>query len=151
MRKHRVNLCFNETDTPEVLQAIYERGTASPSVLIHDLIRKGLILEKLLTGAVLNELSSLAIAQSEGKGKALPSEKAAPEIVAVPPAKPEPVVGIGNEAVVATAPKAAPVAEPPPVVAPEPQPERHVAQSSDDEEGAVVVSMSGLSGLGADY
>lgn len=26
-----------------------------------------------------------------------------------------------------------------------------IAQSSDDEEGAVVVSMSGLSGLGADY
>jgi len=151
MRKQRVNLCFNEQDNPEVISLIEASGTKRPSGLIHDLVRKGLLLEKLLSGQVLNALGPLAAVQSEGKGQTLPSEKAAPVVVAVPPAKPEPVVQFGNEAVVATAPEVAPVAEPQPAVAPETQPERQVAQSSDDEEGAVVVSMSGLSGLGADY
>lgn len=151
MRKQRVNLCFNEQDNPEVISLIEASGTKRPSGLIHELVRKGLILEKLLSGQVLNALGPLAAVQSEGKGQTLPSEKEAPVVVAVPPATPEPVAGLGNEAVVAAAPEVAPVTEPQPAVAPEPPPKRHVAQSSDDEEGAVVVSMSGLSGLGADY
>jgi hypothetical protein len=144
MRKQRVNLCFNEQDNPDVIRMLDATGSGRPSGLIHDLIRKGLILEKLLSGQVLNALGPLAIVQSEGKGQTLPSEKVAPEFVAVPPAKPEPVVEMAKEAVVTAPADPAPEPELPPAPA--------VAQSFDNEDGgAVVVSMSGLSGLGADY
>lgn len=138
MRKQRVNLCFNEQDNPEVISLIEASGTKRPSGLIHDLIRKGLILEKLISGQVLSGLTPVATAQSEAKGKALLSEKAVPVAVAAPPAKPEPVV---------EEPVAAVPADPVPMPPPEPA----VAQSFDDEDGAVVMSMSGLSGLGVDY
>jgi hypothetical protein len=73
MKKLRVNLCFNETDNLEVIRLIEQKGIKRPSGLIHDLIRKGLLFDKLLSGDFASSLSRLT---SEDRGNtAPPSEK----------------------------------------------------------------------------
>lgn len=87
MKKLRVNMCFNETDNPDVMHLIEESGTKRPSGLIHDLVRKGLILESLIAGRLIPNVTGT---QSESRGNAPHSEAATRPESKPASAKPKP-------------------------------------------------------------
>jgi len=89
MKKLRVNMCFNEADNPEVIRLMEVAGTKRPSGLIHDLVRKGLILESLIAGRL---IANVAGAQSETRGIAPRSEEVAHPEPSPVSTKPEPKV-----------------------------------------------------------
>ena len=73
MKKLRVNMCFNEVDNSEVIRLIEQSRIKRPSGIIHDLVRKGILFEKLVSGQLFN---SLSVIQSEVRGNNAPhSEK----------------------------------------------------------------------------
>lgn len=137
MKKLRVNMCFNEVDNQEVIRLIEQGGIKRPSGLIHDLVRKGLLFDRLLSGQLIQNLGTLNSVQvdspveTELRGKAPQSEKV---VTDSPSAKPQPKV------------KAEPVEiTPEPVKRVEPVVQEPVA------EGAVVMDLSSLGDLGCNF
>lgn len=137
MKKLRVNMCFNEVDNQEVIRLIEQGGIKRPSGLIHDLVRKGLLFDKLISGQFIQSLGGVnpvqvvSPAETELRGNAPHSEKV---VTASPSAKPRPKV------------KTEPVEiKPEPVKQVEPVVQEPVA------EGAVVMDLSSLGDLGCDF
>lgn len=137
MKKLRVNMCFNEVDNQEVIRLIEQGGIKRPSGLIHDLIRKGLLFDKLISGQFIqslggaNSVQVVSPVETELRGNAPHSEKV---VTASPSAKPQPKV------------KTEPVEIKPELVERvEPVVQEPVA------EGAVVMDLSSLGDLGCDF